>query len=193
MSSLRRILASRANGRRSRGPATAAGKESSSQNALRHGLLARCVVLESESREGFAALLQQHLERLQPTDGVELGMIEEMVAAAWRLRRAWAVEARTLDNEMAAQAADDPLDRLAAAFSGLAGSQPLELMHRYETRLHRCYQRALYNLLLLRAVEGVGRREPVGGEAEGAVEVAALPAGEGEPRSASESEVAGLV
>ena len=136
---------------------TAAGKESSSQNALRHGLLARCVVLESESREGFAALLQQHLERLQPTDGVELGMIEEMVAAAWRLRRAWAVEARTLDNEMAAQAADDPLDRLTAAFSGLAGSQPLELLHRYETRLHRCYQRALYNLLLLRTVAGVGR------------------------------------
>ena len=73
MSSLRRILASRENGRRSRGPVTAAGKESSSQNALRHGLLARCVVLESESGEGFAALLQQHLDRLQPADGVELG------------------------------------------------------------------------------------------------------------------------
>ena len=85
-------------------------------------------------------------------------MIEEMVAAAWRLRRAWALEARTLDNEMAAQAADDPLDRMTAAFSGLAGSQPLELLHRYETRLHRCYQRALYNLLLLRAVGGEGRR-----------------------------------
>jgi hypothetical protein len=129
-------------------------------------LLARCVVLESESREGFAALLQQHLERLQPADGVELGMIEEMVAAAWRLRRAWAVEARTLDNEMAAQTADDPLDRLTASFAGLAGSQPLELLQRYETRLHRCYQRALYNLMLLRTVAGRGGCE----EGEGVVD-----------------------
>ena len=37
MSSLRRILASRANGARSRGPTTAAGKKASSQNAIRHG------------------------------------------------------------------------------------------------------------------------------------------------------------
>jgi hypothetical protein len=40
---------------------------------------------------------------------VELGMIEEMVAYHWRLRRAWVMETRMLDNEIAAQT-DSKLD-----------------------------------------------------------------------------------
>jgi hypothetical protein len=152
MSSDRRILASRANGSRSKGPVTAAGKLSSSQNALRHGLLARCLVLEDESSEAFQALLAQHIERLQPVDGLELGMIEEMVAAWWRMRRAWAIETHMLDTATADPAADaTPLDRITTAFTGLASSAALPLMHRYETRLHLVYRRALHNLLMLRA------------------------------------------
>ena len=45
----------------------------------------------------------------------------------------------------------DPTARIAAAFKDLAESNALPLMHRYETRLHMVYQRALHNLLLLRA------------------------------------------
>ena len=40
-----RALASRRNGAKSRGPKTAAGRERSSQNALKHGLRARRQVL----------------------------------------------------------------------------------------------------------------------------------------------------
>src|SRR5438034_5599645 len=111
-SSIRRIQASRANGARSRGPATPEGKRRSSQNALRHGLLARCIVMEKESKETFESLLAQHLDRLQPSDGVEFGMIEEMVASHWRMRRTWAMETRMLEDAADAQAAGDPLGRL---------------------------------------------------------------------------------
>ncbi len=152
MSSLRRITASRANGARSRGPVTAEGKQRAAMNALRHGLLAKCTVMQDESPEAFAELLDQHLGRLSPADGVEYGMIEEMVSASWRLRRAWAMETRILDNEVAARTTGDRLDRMAAAFTDLAAKPSLELMHRYETRLHVIYQRALNNLLLLRTV-----------------------------------------
>jgi hypothetical protein len=151
MSSLRRVLASRANGARSRGPVSPLGKQRSSQNALRHGLLARCVVLENESRESFEALLSQHLDRLQPADGVEFGMVEEMVAAFWRMRRTWAMETRILENQIASQSPEGQIDRMAGAFTDLAASPALGLMHRYETRLHCMYQRALHNLLLLRS------------------------------------------
>jgi len=97
MSSGRRIQSSRANGRRSKGPATAAGKLRSSQNSLRHGLLARCLVLEDESPEAFEALLAQHIEHLQPAGDLEFGLVEEMVAACWRTRRSWAIETHMID------------------------------------------------------------------------------------------------
>jgi hypothetical protein len=152
MSSLRRITSSRANGRRSKGPVTDSGKLRSSENSLRHGLLARCLVLDDESPEAFQSVLAHHIERIQPVDSLELGLVEEMVAAWWRGRRSWAIE-----TEMLCAAGRDPaspptpVSRMATAFKDLAGSPALPLMHRYETRLHMIYQRAFHNLLLLRA------------------------------------------
>ena len=151
MSSLKRILASQANGARSKGSLTAEGKRRSSQNAISHGLLARHIVMREESPEGFEAVMNDHLTRLQPADGVELGMIEEMVASYWRLRRAWAIETRLLENQTESQSSGDSLDRMTKAFSDLAATPSLGLMHRYQTRLHLNYQRAPYNMLLLRA------------------------------------------
>jgi hypothetical protein len=151
MSSQRRIDASRANGRRSRGPVTPEGKARSAANSLRHGLLAKICLLESESREMFDHLVDSFAARFQPADEVEWGLVEEMVSATWRLRRCWAVETRVLDQEIAAQFEGDQLDRIAAGLAKAAAGQTLPLMHRYETRLHRMYQRALHGLLRLRA------------------------------------------
>ena len=152
-SSLRRIRASRANGALSGGPKTPEGKRRASFNSLRHGLLADCIVLQNESSAGFESLLAQHLERFGPVDGVEFGLIEEMAAAYWRMRRAWAIEKRIFEDALAkpADAPADEVGRLTAAFSNLASSPDLGLLHRYETRLHLMYQRGLHNLLLLRA------------------------------------------
>src|ERR1035438_2306162 len=149
MSSLRRINASRANGARSRGPITAEGKERSSANAIRHGLLAKCVVLENESGPCFDRLVTEHTRRFAPADGVEFGMIEEMAAAYWRMRRAWAIENRLMEKALRHQPPGDEAARIAAAFTELAASPELNLLPRYEPRLHHIYQRALFNLALL--------------------------------------------
>jgi hypothetical protein len=105
---------------------------------MRHGLLARCLKLDTESRECFDDLLALHLERFQPADGVEFSMIEEMVASCWRMRRAWAIETRMMDDQIAAQPIrkDSELAHITTAFSQLANSPSLALIHRYETRLH---------------------------------------------------------
>jgi len=87
MSSLRRLLSSRANGRLSRGPGTPAGKQRSAQNALRHGLLAKSIVLPAENEEAFHQLFHQYLERFGPVDGFEFGLIQEMAASYLPLRR----------------------------------------------------------------------------------------------------------
>ena len=63
-SSSARAEASRRNGARSRGPVSAAGKARSAQNAIRHGLRARSVLLADESAgdfAGFAAALRAEL------------------------------------------------------------------------------------------------------------------------------------
>lgn len=152
MSSLRRINSSRANGARSRGPVTPDGKDRSSQNATRHGLLAKCVVLENESREGFDSLLAQFVARFAPADGVELGLVEEMLSAFWRQRRAWAMETHIMDTAISREPSDhDEVARITDAFGTVAVQPQVELLHRYETRLHRIYQRALCNLVRMRS------------------------------------------
>ncbi len=50
------IAASRANGAKSRGPVTEEGKAASSRNSLRHGLLAKMVLIEGESEAAFRQL-----------------------------------------------------------------------------------------------------------------------------------------
>ena len=142
-SSLSRIRSSRSNGARSRGPKTIAGKQRSSRNALRHGLLAKQVVLANEATANFDWMIDEHIRRFGPADGVELGMIEEMAAAFWRLRRAWAIETSLMDQGVEAAQSRGEVARIAAAFSSLADSPQLALLHRYEARLHRMYQRSI--------------------------------------------------
>jgi hypothetical protein len=153
MSSLRRIQSSKANGALSKGPSTPAGKLTSSLNAIRHGLCAKCIVVEGESRENFLILLQQHVDRFQPADEVEFGMIEEMCASYWRQRRAWSLETSLFNKQMALQPDGVTMERMAVALETFAASPSLSLLHRYETRLHLTYQRALRTLILLRTID----------------------------------------
>src|ERR1700684_1455320 len=160
MSSLRRVQSSKANGALSKGPSTPAAKKRSSLNALRHGLCAKCIVLDHESREDFLILLQQHVGRFQPADEVEFGMIEEMCAAYWRQRRAWAIETALLEKQIAHQPDGSNADRMAAAFDTLAAPS-LPLLHRSEARLHLMYQRALRTLIMLRTVKFPNEPSPI--------------------------------
>jgi hypothetical protein len=50
-------------------------------------------------------------------------MVEEMASSYWRLRGAWAIETRLLDDAFGAHASGDEPTAIAAAFSDLA-SQP---------------------------------------------------------------------
>lgn len=150
MVSEKRLQANRANAARSTGPKTAEGKARSSRNALRHGLLAKHLLVGQENPESFHALLNMMIDRFSPVNDVEFGMIEEMTAAYWRVRRAWTIETEMLEAGVANQAPGPYNVRLAAAFGELAETSKLNVLHRQETRLHVMYQRALHNLLVLR-------------------------------------------
>ena len=92
MSSDRKIAANRANGAKSKGPVTPEGKRRSSQNSVRHGVLANTVLLDHEERRFFDELIQGLEADLQPQGTLESTLVETMAVARWRQMRVWATE-----------------------------------------------------------------------------------------------------
>jgi hypothetical protein len=157
---LNKAESARINGAKSRGPITPEGKQRSSLNAVRHGLLAKSVCLTNENPEGFKQILQDFLTRLQPADNVELRLVEQMASCAMRLGRLASTETALFDMEMDKQQAEiekrfekiDHACRFAMAFKSLAdNSKSLDLYLRYEAAITREYDRALKQLQTLRA------------------------------------------
>src|SRR5215471_19285383 len=96
----RRAIASRANGRLSRGPVTEAGKKRSSFNAFRHGLLSRNILLDGESADGFQLLHNHFIDELHPDGDAQHNYVEEIAAAVWKTRRLWQIETCLFEEAM---------------------------------------------------------------------------------------------
>jgi len=150
MSSELRLRANRANAARSTGPITPKGKSYSSRNALRHGFRAKQILVNTESPTPFKTVFDLFVARWAPVDDIEISFVKQMAVASWNLRRVWAMETGMLESAMENQPARRNIARLTAAFGDLAAGPVINLLHRYETRLHVDYQRALRNLLLVR-------------------------------------------
>ena len=93
----KQLEANRCNAQRSTGPRTPAGKARVKFNALKHGLLAKSVILpirsRSEKRSHFDALLAQLIDELKPVGILEDMLVEKIAVSYWRLRRALRAEA----------------------------------------------------------------------------------------------------
>ena len=92
--------ANRQNAQKSTGPKTADGKARASRNALKHGLLAKDVVITgtdlSESRADFDAFLADLCSELKPRGLIEETMVERIATCYWRLRRVQRFEAAAI-------------------------------------------------------------------------------------------------
>ena len=95
---LTRAESARLNGARSRGPATEAGKAVSSQNRVRHGLLARTIVLKGESYRRFSTLLNRLRREFQPEGPVETALVDTIAACCWRRMRLWSLEKASINH-----------------------------------------------------------------------------------------------
>lgn len=137
MRSDKQIAASRNNGVKSRGPVTPEGKLSSARANLRHGMLARTVLLDGESRERFNALMNSLEEDLQPESAIERLLVHKMVVAHWRQMRIWGLEKAGISHEAARQQGD-AITRDAIAFRTSDTH-----MSEYEMRCDRQFSRAL--------------------------------------------------
>ena len=159
MSSRQLRKQARRNGAKAAGTKSPAGIQQSSQNSLKHGLTSKMIVLTNESHARFDELHQTYIETFQPVNGVEMDLIDQMVASQWRLRRIWIMQTAALDLKMDQQEPEiakkfnqiDQATRLTVAFTTLANDEKsLDLLLRYETTYTRLYQRAMNTLTRLR-------------------------------------------
>lgn len=93
----KQLAANRANAQKSSGPKTTSGKAVSKLNALKHGILSKQVLVQGmnfkESRHELMKLQQRFWDEWQPVGPVEEMLVDQVVTAQWRLRRALAAEA----------------------------------------------------------------------------------------------------
>ena len=92
-----KIAANRANAQKSTGPKTPAGRNVSSLNALKHGILSREAMVRGrciqEDDFEFDALHQRLWHDFSPAGALEEMLVDQIVTAHWRLRRALKAEA----------------------------------------------------------------------------------------------------
>ncbi len=126
----RRAAVNRANSQYSTGPRTEPGKQSSSLNALRHGLTARTTVLPTEDPEAYQRHIRRFLDDYKPATATETHLVDEIANTTWRLNRIPFLEAELLSQPPAPQSLIPQLATL-----GLHGS-----------RLSRQFQKAVEQL-----------------------------------------------
>ena len=129
-----RLAANAANAQHSTGPRTPEGRARSSQNARTHGLTARDVIVEPHEREEFEQFLNRYQTDVAPQDAVQLSVFDDLVAAAWDLRRIRRMQVRACsDTTRTAEQLEKDLDRL----------------YRYKTCIERTFHRSLKELKAL--------------------------------------------
>ncbi|HZU29343.1 MAG TPA: hypothetical protein VFA04_27720, partial [Bryobacteraceae bacterium] len=143
MATDKQIEASRKNGAKSHGPVTPEGKQRSADNAIKHGLCSRRILLPDESEEELQHLELHWLQQLYPQTAAERDLVMEVVSADWRFRRYQRAESQILELEMEKHAGS-PL-ALGEAFRELAekSNNTLVLLNRYLVRARREFEKAL--------------------------------------------------
>jgi hypothetical protein len=132
------LAANAANAQHSTGPRSSEGKTRSSHNASKHGLTAREVVIAPGEHEEFDQLVADYQTDVQPQGAIQQTLFNQLVAAAWNLRRLGRMEAELCAGACYTDLLANPdlqnqLDRLA----------------RHHTRIERVFHRCLKELKVL--------------------------------------------
>ena len=138
--STEQLNANRANAKKSTGPRSPDGKQASSRNSTTHGLHSRRFIVEPHQQEAFETLRTTLRAEILPLGALEVDAFQQLLHAAWQLRRSDTLEDRLYNPEAG------PEDQLTS----------LERLSRLRGALERSYQRAwrrLRELQTTRAAE----------------------------------------
>jgi hypothetical protein len=130
--------------------------------AVTHGLRSRRVLLGNEPEEEFGALRDLLVDHFQPRDPYQADLVEQLVAARWRLERVLSMETSLLEVQIARHEPEIRKEfqgcgyeiRNALAFRALFDeSGVLSGLSRYESRFRRACDKLTKKLDALRPIQ----------------------------------------
>jgi hypothetical protein len=133
MASPAQNIANQANAQHSTGPRTPEGKARVAQNAVRHGLTAKHLVIRPDDQAEFDQFQADLAAELDPQGTVEALTFHELLHAAWNLQRFRRIEAELSTGD-------------ASDFFEAPNAAALDRLSRYQTRTQRAYYKALAEL-----------------------------------------------
>src|SRR6266478_1927964 len=133
-----RLTANAANAQHSTGPRTPEGRARSSQNARTHGLTARDFIVAPNERDEFEELLNGYQADVKPEGPIQHTLFDELVGAAWNLRRIRRMESALCSSTSYEDLLND--DDL---------QKKLDRLARHKTRIERTFHRSLKELKAL--------------------------------------------
>jgi hypothetical protein len=91
------LIANQNNAKKSTGPVTVQGKQTVSNNAFKHGVFSKTLILTDEDPDEYKNLLDQLFNELHPTGLLEQTLVERIALTLWRQKRL--VRAKTANIE----------------------------------------------------------------------------------------------
>ena len=165
MATTKQIKANRENAKKSTGPRTPEGKERSSKNALRHGLLAQDSVIPGEDPADFDRHLSLYEDTYVPKNCIEREIVRQIADAAWRMQRLSRIETTAIGvaiarrrkhrvrygQESGLEGHEADLELLGASM--LDDTKLLNNLGRYDGHLTRRFYRAVETMMKIRRLE----------------------------------------
>jgi hypothetical protein len=151
MATLKQLEANRFNAQHSTGPITKKGKAMVAQNALKHGVFSKQILIDGESKDEFDDLKMEFYSQFHPQGFLENLFLERAITAAWRLSRVTQMESMLIS-----YAVNNSFENngIIAVLKGREGGE-LALLSRYEITLEKILFRSLGELRAIQYARNV--------------------------------------
>lgn len=175
MTSPSQLAANAANSTLSTGPTSDAGKQSVSQNSMKHGLCGKVHAALPGEKEAFEKHCEGYLQSMAPVGVPEENLVRNLAENYWRLRRAHAMESALFEQIMLEQSGElDPATAHAQAF--IDATKGLQRISLYANRIQRAIEKNTAELKSMQA----GRKAAYANAQEEAILLTRLAAMKGE-------------
>ena len=153
MASARQVAANRRNASFPRGPLSAESSAAIRENAVKHGLTAKHVVLQHEDYTNYSEVRASIVMEYRPHTPQEHRIADQIAQNYWRLLRCRRVETATFENRLGTLKnrfdidPDQPFNDDAGISVCMANdSRDFDVLRRYETTIERAWYRAIREL-----------------------------------------------